>query len=49
MKLLLDECLPRKMKFLFLGSGHQCETAREAGFGGEDQWQRRSKHTELES
>ncbi|MHB8501683.1 MAG: DUF5615 family PIN-like protein [Candidatus Acidiferrales bacterium] len=36
MKLLLDECLPRKMKFLFSGSGHQCETVREAGFGGEE-------------
>ncbi len=36
MKLLLDECLPRKMKFLFSGSGHQCETAREAGFGGKE-------------
>ena len=36
MKLLLDEGLPRKMKFLFSGSGHQCETAREAGFGGKE-------------
>ncbi len=36
MKLLLDECLPRKMKFLFLHSGHQCETVREAGFGGKE-------------
>ncbi|MGC2287829.1 MAG: hypothetical protein WA542_21450 [Candidatus Acidiferrum sp.] len=32
--MLLGECLPRKMKFLFSNSGHQCETAREAGFGG---------------
>ena len=36
MKLLLDECLPRKVKFLFSGSGHQCETVREAGFGGKE-------------
>ena len=36
MKLLLDECLPRKMKFLFLRSGHHCETVREAGFGGKE-------------
>lgn len=36
MKLLLDECLPRKMKFLFSGSSHECETVREAGFGGKE-------------
>ena len=36
MKLLLDECLSRKMKFLFSGSEHQCETVREAGFGGKE-------------
>jgi predicted nuclease of predicted toxin-antitoxin system len=36
MKLLLDECLPRKVKFLFSGSGHHCETVREAGFGGKE-------------
>ncbi len=36
MKLLLDECLPRKMKFLLTGSGHYCETVREAGFGGKE-------------
>jgi predicted nuclease of predicted toxin-antitoxin system len=36
MKLLLDECLPRKMRFLFSGSGHHCETVREAGFGGKE-------------
>jgi predicted nuclease of predicted toxin-antitoxin system len=39
MKLLPDECLPRKMKFLFSGSGHQCETVREAGFGGKENGQ----------
>jgi predicted nuclease of predicted toxin-antitoxin system len=34
MKLLLDECVPRKLKFLFAGGGHECETVRGAGFGG---------------
>lgn len=33
MRLLFDECLPRKLKFLFVAAGHDCETAREAGFG----------------
>jgi hypothetical protein len=36
MKLLLDECLPRSAKLLFSGSGHTCETARDAGFGGKE-------------
>ena len=36
MRLLLDECLPRKMKFLLSGGGHQCDTVREAGFGGKE-------------
>jgi predicted nuclease of predicted toxin-antitoxin system len=34
MRLLFDECVPRKLKFLFVAAGHDCETAREAGFGG---------------
>lgn len=34
MRLLLDECVPRKLKFLFTAGGHDCETAREAGFDG---------------
>ena len=34
MNLLLDECLPRKLKFLF--PGHQCTTVREAGFGSKE-------------
>lgn len=34
MKLLLDECLPRKLKAHFEKAGHFCDTAREAGFGG---------------
>jgi predicted nuclease of predicted toxin-antitoxin system len=36
MKLLPDECLPQKMKFLLSSSGHHCETVREAGFGGKE-------------
>jgi predicted nuclease of predicted toxin-antitoxin system len=36
MRLLIDECLPRKMKFLFAEGGHQCETVRDAGFGGKE-------------
>jgi predicted nuclease of predicted toxin-antitoxin system len=34
MRLLLDECVPRKVKFLFAAGGHACKTAREAGFDG---------------
>lgn len=34
MRLLIDECLPRKIKFLF--SGHDCTTVREAGFGSKE-------------
>jgi predicted nuclease of predicted toxin-antitoxin system len=34
MRLLLDECVPRKIKFLFTAGGHECETVREAGFDG---------------
>jgi predicted nuclease of predicted toxin-antitoxin system len=33
MRLLLDECVPRKVKFLFVAGGHECETAHEVGFG----------------
>jgi hypothetical protein len=36
MKLLLDECLPRKLKSLFSQSGHLCITVREAGFGSKE-------------
>ena len=36
MKLLLDECLPRKLKFIFVDHGYQCYTVREAGFGGKE-------------
>jgi len=36
MRLLIDECLPRKVKFLFAEGGHECETVRDAGFGGKE-------------
>ena len=32
MKLLLDECVPRKLKHLL--AGHDCRTASEAGYAG---------------
>jgi predicted nuclease of predicted toxin-antitoxin system len=34
MRLLLDECVPRKLRSFFVAAGHDCETAREAGYGG---------------
>lgn len=34
MRLLLDECLPRKLRPLFIAAGHYCETVREPGWGG---------------
>jgi predicted nuclease of predicted toxin-antitoxin system len=34
MKLLIDECLPRKLKLLLVG--HECTTVREAGFGSKE-------------
>lgn len=36
MRLLIDECLPRKMKFLFAEAGFECETVRDAGFSGKE-------------
>jgi predicted nuclease of predicted toxin-antitoxin system len=36
MKLLLDECLPRRAKFPFAEGGHECETVRDAGFSGKE-------------
>lgn len=36
MKLLLDECLPRRLKFIFSDRGHECHTAREAGLGSKE-------------
>lgn len=34
MRLLIDECVPRKLKFMF--RGHECQTVREAGFGSKE-------------
>ncbi len=36
MRLLLDECLPRRTKYLFVEGGHECETVQEAGFSGKE-------------
>ncbi len=36
MRLLIDECVPRKVKFLFAEGGHECETVRDAGFSGKE-------------
>lgn len=36
MKLLLDECIPWKVKFLFTAAGHSCDTVREAGLSGKE-------------
>lgn len=36
MKLLLDECVPRKVKFLLAADGHECQTAGEAGLSGKE-------------
>lgn len=34
MKLLLDECVPRKVKLLLAADDHECQTAGEAGLAG---------------
>lgn len=36
MRLLIDECLPNRVKFLFAEAGHACLTVREAGFSGKE-------------
>ncbi len=36
MRLLIDECLPNRVKFLFVEAGHDCQTVREAGFSGKE-------------
>jgi len=33
MKVLIDECLPAGLKELVADMGHECETARRAGYG----------------
>jgi|SRR6185437_3110261 len=32
MRLLLDECVPRTLKPLFIAAGHDCQTVRDAGW-----------------
>lgn len=34
MNLLLDECVPRRLKRSFTAEGHTCTTVQEAGFAG---------------
>jgi predicted nuclease of predicted toxin-antitoxin system len=34
MKILLDECVPRKIKSPFAAEGISCETVRDAGWSG---------------
>jgi predicted nuclease of predicted toxin-antitoxin system len=36
MRLLLDECLPRRARFFFSEGGHECDTVRDAGFSGKE-------------
>jgi predicted nuclease of predicted toxin-antitoxin system len=36
MKLLLDECVPRKIKYLLAAEGMFCETVRDAGWSGKE-------------
>ena len=33
MKILMDECLPAKLKAAVTALGHECQTVRQAGFG----------------
>jgi predicted nuclease of predicted toxin-antitoxin system len=33
---LLDECMPRKLKFFFIEAGHECQTVNDAGFRGKE-------------
>jgi predicted nuclease of predicted toxin-antitoxin system len=34
MRVLLDECVPRKLKYVFIGAGHICETVTELRLSG---------------
>lgn len=36
MRVLLDECLPAELRGLLTAQGHECETARRAGFGSKE-------------
>jgi predicted nuclease of predicted toxin-antitoxin system len=33
MKILIDECLPTELKGTLTAMGHECQTARQSGFG----------------
>jgi predicted nuclease of predicted toxin-antitoxin system len=33
MKILIDECLPDELKESVAAMGHECQTARRAGYG----------------
>jgi predicted nuclease of predicted toxin-antitoxin system len=34
MRLLLDECVPRKLKSIFEAKGYACDTVHDAGYSG---------------
>jgi predicted nuclease of predicted toxin-antitoxin system len=34
MRVLLDECVPHRVKFLVASGGHECATVQEAGYSG---------------
>ena len=36
MRVLLDECVPRKLKFFFIDAGHECQTVNDAGLRGKE-------------
>ncbi len=36
MRLLIDECLPQRLKSLFAEDGHDCQTVRDAGLSGKE-------------
>ena len=36
MRLLFDECLPKKLVFMFSTQGYECRTVRDAGFEGKE-------------
>ena len=47
MRLLFDECVPRKVKFLFADGGHECETVRDAGFSGKENVALAEEHVDV--
>lgn len=36
MKVLIDECAPRKLKAVLVANGYECTTAQEAGWSGKE-------------